>query len=206
MTVNGPLGAHFLTWEFATAIAGRILEINPFDQPNVTESKDNTNRLLADGLPETTPAFTDGAIAVYGDTEGASVREAVTALLDAIPPHGYLAVLAYLDRFGDADAAEVRPALAVRTRQPVTFGWGPRFLHSTGQYHKGGPPVGAFLQITGEVTNDLPVPGKPYTFGTLQAAQAAGDLQALAGRGRPTLRLHLTDRSEGIAQLLAALR
>jgi glucose-6-phosphate isomerase len=114
--------------------------------------------------------------------------------------------MAYLDRFGDADAATLRPQLAVRTPHPVTFGWGPRFLHSTGQYHKGGQQTGAFLQITGAVTEDLPVPGKPYSFGTLQAAQAAGDLEALAGRGRPVLRLHLTDRAAGIGQLLEALR
>jgi glucose-6-phosphate isomerase len=207
LTVNGPLGGQFLAWEFATAVAGRILEIDPFDQPNVAESKDNTGRILAAGLPESTPAFTDGAIEVHGgQAEAASAAEAVLELLNAVPAHGYLAVLAYLDRFGDADAAELRPALASRTHRPVTFGWGPRFLHSTGQYHKGGPQVGAFLQITGAVTDDLPVPGKPYSFGALQAAQAAGDLQALAGRGRPVLRLHLTDRAEGIAQLLAALR
>ena len=92
------------------------------------------------------------------------------------------------------------------THSDVTFGWGPRFLHSTGQYHKGGPQVGAFLQLTGAVTDDLPVPGKPYSFGELQAAQAAGDRQALAGRGRPLLWLHLTDRAAGAAQLLAATK
>ena len=86
----------------------------------------------------------------------------------------------------------------------MTFGWGPRFLHSTGQYHKGGPQVGSYLQITGAVTEDLPVPGQPYTFGELQAAQAAGDRQALAGRERPVLRLHLTERAAGVAQLLDA--
>ncbi|MBQ0982919.1 glucose-6-phosphate isomerase, partial [Micromonospora sp. M61] len=88
--------------------------------------------------------------------------------------------------------------------RPVTFGWGPRFLHSTGQYHKGGPQVGSYLQVTGAVAEDLAVPGKPYTFGELQAAQAAGDRQALAGRERPVLRLHLTDRAAGVAQLLDA--
>ncbi len=87
----------------------------------------------------------------------------------------------------------------------MTFGWGPRFLHSTGQYHKGGPQVGAFLQLTGEVAEDVPVPGQRYTFGTLQAAQAAGDRKALADRERPLLHLHLTDRAAGIGQLLSAL-
>ena len=102
-------------------------------------------------------------------------------LLDAVGRRGYLAVMAYLDRFGDAAVAELRPALARRRGRPVTFGWGPRFLHSTGQYHKGGPQVGAFLQITGAVARRPRVPGQPYTFGQLQAAQAAGDRQALAG-------------------------
>jgi len=210
ITVNGPLGGHFLAWEYATAVAGRILGINPFDQPNVAESKANTARILESGPPATTPAFVDGAIEVYGDAnllgEASDIADALTALLDAVDERGYLAVLAYLDRFGDADAAQLRSLLAERTPRPVTFGWGPRFLHSTGQYHKGGPQAGAFLQLTGVVTEDLPVPGKPYTFGVLQAAQAAGDLEALSGRGRPALRLHLTDRAAGIAQLVAAFR
>jgi len=114
-------------------------------------------------------------------------------------------VMAYLDREQEPSAADLRPGLAGVTRHEVTFGWGPRFLHSTGQYHKGGPQVGAFLQITGAVAEDLPVPDKPYTFGTLQAAQAAGDRKALADRSRPLLHLHLTDRAAGLGQLLEAL-
>ncbi len=127
-------------------------------------------------------------------------------MLGEAAPTGYTAVMAYLDRFGDASIADIRPALARASGRTVTFGWGPRFLHSTGQYHKGGPQVGTFLQITGAVTDDLDVPGQPYTFGQLQAAQAAGDRQALAGRGRPLLWLHLTNRTTGAAQLLAAAR
>jgi glucose-6-phosphate isomerase len=205
VAVNGPLGAQFLAWEYATAVAGRVLGINPFDQPNVTESKENTGRILSAGAPTETPAFTDGAIEVYGG-EGATLAEALDGLLRGLDPTGYLAVMAYLDRFGDAGAAELRPLLATASGRPVTFGWGPRFLHSTGQYHKGGPQVGSYLQITGAVTDDLPVPGRAYTFGQLQAAQAAGDRQALAGRSRPLLRLHLTDRAAGVAQLLDAGR
>jgi len=208
IAVNGPLGAQFLVWEAATALAGRLLGINPFDQPNVTESKDNTKKILAAGPPERTPLFVEGAVEVYADNAGgaATLKAALAWLLDEIGATGYLAVMAYLDRFGDATVAEVRPALAAANGRPVTFGWGPRFLHSTGQYHKGGPQNGSFLQITGAVIDDLAVPGQPYTFGQLQAAQAAGDRQALAGRGRPLLWLHLTDRAEGAAQLLAAAR
>jgi hypothetical protein len=206
VTVNGPLGAHFLVWEAATAFAGSLLRINPFDQPNVTESKENTQKILASGRPEQEPLFVEGSIEVHSEAAGVTTLDgALSWLVDQIPPAGYLAVMAYLDRFGQASVADVRPGLAQASRRAVTFGWGPRFLHSTGQYHKGGPQVGAFLQITGAVQVDLDVPGRPYTFGQLQAAQAAGDRQALAGRGRPLLWLHLTNREDGSAQLIDAV-
>ncbi|MER7891135.1 glucose-6-phosphate isomerase [Micromonospora sp. NPDC094482] len=205
VAVNGPLGAQFLAWEYATAVAGVVLGIDPFNQPNVTESKENTNKILASGLPAETPSFTEGAIEVYAPAGAPGDLAGVLRwLLDGLGDDGYLAVMAYLDRFADADAGRLRPLLAAAANRPVTFGWGPRFLHSTGQYHKGGPQVGSYLQVTGAVTDDLPVPGKPYSFGELQAAQAAGDRQALAGRDRPVLRLHLTDRAAGVAQLLDA--
>jgi len=206
VAVNGPLGAQFLAWEYATAIAGRIIGIDPFDQPNVTESKENTKKILESGTPMVAATFTDGPVTGYASADVSDVESALDWLTEQVGDAGYLAVMAYLDRVGDAQAAEVRPLLASATGRPVTFGWGPRFLHSTGQFHKGGPQVGAFLQITGAVTGDLPVPGRPYTFGELQAAQAAGDRQALSGRGRPLLHLHLTDRRAGLARLLDAAR
>jgi len=203
VSVNGPLGAHFLLWEYATAIAGRILGINPFDQPNVAESKENTTRILESGTPDETPSFVEGAVEVYGSS-ASTLDGALRALVDGVDPAGYLAVMAYLDRIGDVATGALRAHLAAATARPVTLGWGPRFLHSTGQYHKGGPQTGSFLQITADVVDDLAVPGQPYTLGELQAAQAAGDREALAGRGRPLLRLHLTDRPAGITALLAA--
>jgi hypothetical protein len=212
--VTGPLGAQFLGWEYATAVAGRVLGINPFDQPNVTESKENTSAILTSGLPDEPPLATIGAVEVRGSggvLDGVDlsaldgVALALDALLSSVPDRGYLAVMAYLDRLADASAADLRSALAARTERAVTFGWGPRFLHSTGQYHKGGPQVGAFLQLTGAIGDDLAVPDKPFSFGGLQAAQAAGDRKALADRGRPLLHLHLTDRAAGIGQLLTAL-
>jgi hypothetical protein len=210
IAVGGPLGGQFLVWEYATAVAGRVIGINPFDQPNVAESKDNTKRILAEGLPHGEPAFTDGAVQVYGRADllggAADLGAALSRLISAVPDRGYLAVMAYLDRLADASAADLRTMLAGQTPHPVTFGWGPRFLHSTGQFHKGGPAVGAFLQITGAVAADLPVPGQEYSFGDLQAAQAAGDLAALASRGFPVLRLHLTDRRAGLGQILQSLR
>ncbi|MEU7696075.1 glucose-6-phosphate isomerase [Microbispora hainanensis] len=228
-TVDGPLGAQFLVWEYATAIAGRVLGINPFDQPNVAESKENTTRILqeaGDGpLPTGTPVLTDGPVEVYGDVPGdlKNLADVLTWLLRAIPERGYLAIMAYLDReaafdaavvgeasfeemtdtWASADVATLRALLDYRTDHAVTFGWGPRFLHSTGQYHKGGPASGVFLQITGAVTDDIEVPGKPYTLGRLQLAQALGDLGALTSRGRPAVRLHLTDRVAGVRHLLS---
>ncbi|MCC5576014.1 glucose-6-phosphate isomerase [Microtetraspora sp. AC03309] len=228
-SVDGPLGAQFLVWEYATAIAGRALGIDPFNQPNVAESKENTTRILqeaGDGpLPTGTPFLTDGPVEIYGDVPGdpKNLADVLTALLRAVPKRGYLAIMAYLDReaafdaarVGDAsfeelteawaaaDPATLRALLDYRTDHAVTFGWGPRFLHSTGQFHKGGPQAGVFLQITGAVTEDVEVPGKPYTLGRLQLAQALGDFGALASRGRPAVRLHLTDRVAGVKHLLS---
>jgi glucose-6-phosphate isomerase len=211
-SVSGPLGAQFLVWEYATAVAGRVLDIDPFDQPNVQESKDNTKAVLekaGDGpLPEGDPVLVDGSIEVHADRsligDAQDVRAVLAALLAAVPDRGYLAVMAYLDRIAQPEAASLRSALASRLAHPVTFGWGPRFLHSTGQFHKGGPQVGTFLQITGAHPLDLDVPGQPFTFGRLQLAQALGDLQALDSRQRPVVRLHLTNRVAGLRQLLEA--
>ncbi len=206
----GPLGAQMLLWEYATAVAGRLIGINPFDQPDVEEAKKQARALLDDtgdkAAPQ--PAFTDGAVQAFGlnlDLSGITdLAGALAALIEAAPERGYIAIQAYLDRHADASAIDLRSAVAARTGLQTTFGWGPRFLHSTGQYHKGGHPNGVFLQITGEVTRDLPVPDRPYTFASLQRAQAAGDASVLADRGRPVLHLHLTDRAAGLAQLLKA--
>lgn len=209
VTVAGPLGAQLLLWEYATAVAGRLLSISPFDQPDV-ESAKKAARGMLDARPAPVPAdLVDGAVeirATPGLLDGAeSLDAAVDALLRRLGPSGYLAVMAYLDRETDVAVAHVRAPLAARTGRPVTFGWGPRFLHSTGQYHKGGPARGVYLQITSGVDKDVAVPDRPFSFGELITAQAAGDATVLAGLGRPVLRLHLTDRAAGIAQVVAAL-
>ena len=211
IVVTGTLGAQMLLWEVATATAGRLLGIDPFNQPDV-ESAKVAARSMLEGTPDTSPAaFTDGSVevrALGGDWLGAAstLPEAVAALLDQVDgQQGYLAVMAYLDRIQNADLAEVRSTLAHRVRRPVTFGWGPRFLHSTGQFHKGGPDEGVYLQITGAPAEDLVVPGKDYTFGRLVSAQSAGDASVLADKGRPVLRLHLTDRKAGLTALREAL-
>lgn len=210
-SLDKSLGGLMLLWEYAVAIAGRVIGINPFDQPDVEEAKIQARRLL-DGGPATSATAADlthEGIEVTGynlDLAGATtVLEAIDALLSAAPKHGYLAIQAYLDRRADATADDLRPALAHRSGLQTTFGWGPRFLHSTGQYHKGGHPNGVFLQITGAVAQDLAVPDRPYTFASLQAAQAAGDAAVLADRGRPVLRLHLTERAAGLGHLLEHL-
>jgi glucose-6-phosphate isomerase len=212
VSVAGPLGAQLLLWEYATAVAGRLLSINPFDQPDVESAKIAARGLL-DARPEPTPPVAvDGAVEIRASAGllpaggSTTLAGAVDALLAALPERGYLAVMAYLDRHADAALAGVRDALARRGERPVTFGWGPRFLHSTGQYHKGGPATGVYLQVTGEAGQDLEVPARPFTFGQLITAQAAGDAQVLEGHGRPVLRLHLTDRAAGLEQLIAALK
>jgi glucose-6-phosphate isomerase len=210
-SVDAPLGAQMLLWEFATVIAGQIIGINPFDQPDVESAKVAARSLLDGSGATPEAAFSDGAIEVHATPgllpdETTTAAGAVDALLGSLDPdRGYLAVMAYLDRAADAGLASVRRSLAERTGRPTTFGWGPRFLHSTGQLHKGGPPVGVFLQVTGTPGRDLPVPGREFTFGEFIAAQAVGDGAVLAEHDRPLLRLHLTDRAAGLRQLAELL-
>ena len=201
LDVIAPLGAHFIFWEWVTALLGVALEIDPFNQPNVTEAKEQSSALLLEwggNVPLLTPTSSNGAIEVFG----ISLKE----LIAKIPHGGYLAIMAYLDRKDESELTALRSILAKKLDIPVTFGWGPRFLHSTGQFHKAGQPNGAFLQISGECVHDYQVPGKNYTFLTLINAQCQGDGKALAARKYPTTRLHLRDRKAGLSQLLADAR
>ena len=204
VAIAGGLPTQMMTWEFATAVAGRLLGINPYDQPDVEAAKVAARGLL-DAQPEPTPAaFTDGAIEVRGgDWLGSATTAAgaVSALLGELGPDSYLSVQAYFDRLAYAPLEGVRDQLAAVSGRPVTFGWGPRFLHSTGQFHKGGPAIGVFLQVTAAAADDLAIPDRPFSFGELISAQAAGDAQVLSDHGRPVLRLHLTDRAAGVRQL-----
>ncbi len=217
VAVNGTLGEQVLLWEHAVAVVGRVLGINPFDQPDVEAAKVAARAQLNGVIgtsatgPAVAPAFVDGDVAVYpvGDwlpVGVATLSDALRALIAAAPQQGYLAIQAYLDRVADASAAVLRTELARRTWLQTTFGWGPRFLHSTGQYHKGGHQNGAFLQLTGAVGTDIPVPGAGFSLGELQQAQALGDAEVLTAHGRPVLRLHLLDRAAGLVTLVHALQ
>ena len=212
LATSGPLGAQFLLWEHAVAVAGRLLGINPFDQPDVEAAKKAARALLDEGASgggSAEPAAIHGAVEVHataGVSGDGSLHRMLREFLHTAPEHGYLSVQAYLDRLDDASASLLRSEFAKRAGVQTTFGWGPRFLHSTGQYHKGGHQNGIFLQITGANEADLAVPDQPYTLGGLQLAQAIGDGKVLAEHGRPVLRLHLTDRAAGLAEVIRAIQ
>jgi glucose-6-phosphate isomerase len=207
LTVEGELGEHFIFWEWLTALVGAALQIDPFNQPNVTEAKNATSALLTEWggqLPVFTPEHSEKSVEIFGD--GNSVIGSLQSFVSSVADGGYISIHAYLDRRDDVRLEELRKILSHKTGHPVTFGWGPRFLHSTGQFHKGGQQNGAFLQITGESSCDFAIPGSNFGFKTLVMAQALGDNRALGQRKFPLLRLHLQDRSAGITQILEAAR
>jgi glucose-6-phosphate isomerase len=203
------LGAEFLRWEVATAIAGLLLGVNPFDEPNVKQAKDATNELLSacqrDGRLPLPPAHAtiDAARLTF------SAASAGGSILDSVEPGDYLALLAYAppedDSWGTALAA-ARANLAESSGVATTAAYGPRYLHSTGQLHKGGPNTGVFVIVTTGVDADLPIPGRPYSFGTLEAAQAIGDFESLDRGGRRAVYVHLPRRDpRALAEVIAAL-
>ena len=210
VSVSGSLGAQFLLWEYATVVASRLIGINPFDQPDVESAKIAARAMLEQRDAEVEPTFVDGNIEVRSSAlslDGVSnVADALAKLLAEVTDTGYLAVQAYLDRVDSPEAAELRELFAAKSGRPVTFGWGPRFLHSTGQYHKGGPRYGVYLQIVARAKNDIAVPGRNFTFGELIASQAAGDANVLAALGRPVLTLTLGDVTEGLKVIANAAR
>jgi transaldolase/glucose-6-phosphate isomerase len=222
------IGGEFFRWEYATAVAGKLLGINPFDEPNVTESKNNTGRLLDHfkahhALPEQTPIAAEGESALFADArmtetlhalcaqhhfDAGTIAGLLAAQINATQAGDYFALLAYLPSLGLIDdlLEEARRRLRHTTRRAITIGYGPRFLHSTGQLHKGGPNNGVFFQITCSDPHDLRIPGQPYSFGVLKAAQAAGDMEALQSKNRRALRLHVgSSPAAGLRLLLRAI-
>ena len=211
VSVAGTLGEQFVVWEVAVAVAGRILGIDPFDQPDVESAKAAARNLLEHAPEPEPPSFSEGGVEVRATfpLAATTVAGAIAELVGRMDPDtGYLAVQAYLDREAYADWARLRALAARATHRPVTFGWGPRFLHSTGQYHKGGPATGVFLQITERTAQarDVAIPDRPFTFGQLIVAQARGDARVLAAHGRPVLALDvIADPQAGFDLLSGAL-
>ena len=208
------VGAEFVRWEVATAAAGIVLGIDPFDQPNVQESKDATKELLEayrsrGALPQPMPVVSEPGLSVSADPEPlgdvpVTVDGAVARLLELTEAgRDYFAILAYLppDDAVVERLESMRDRIRAATGAATTLGFGPRFLHSTGQLHKGGPDTGVFLQVTADPSKDLPIPGWEESFGTLIAAQALGDLASLQKRGRRAVRLHLGDLDAGLGRL-----
>lgn len=224
---NHDLGREFFRWEVATATAGALLGINPFDQPNVQESKDNTNRLLAQlsatgGLEEETHLSESEGVMFYCDAarrsgptgtqvieEPRMMPDCLAAFLSQAQSGNYVAILPYLDPSSGHRAAlqAIRMSLRNGLGLATTLGFGPRYLHSTGQLHKGGAANGLFVIITGDDRSDLPVPGDPYTFSTLKQAQALGDLQSLRSRNLRVVRFHLGKSVQaGLDHLLVVVK
>jgi transaldolase / glucose-6-phosphate isomerase len=214
LTLKDPmdLGAEFFRWELATATAGAVLGVNPFDEPDVARGKEQTSTLLTEWrrsrrLPEwPSDVEEDGLVLMTkSNKKPTSVSKGLAAHIAQAVPGDYLAIQAYLTPTADAwrILQEIRVALRDRLRIATTVGWGPRYLHSTGQLHKGGPTSGLFIQITGDDREDLAIPGAGYGFTTLKAAQALGDLQSLRDGARRVIRLHLTGKqSQALPQLL----
>ncbi|WP_193070501.1 glucose-6-phosphate isomerase [Brevibacterium sp. FME37] len=206
--LDGDLGELFVLWEFATAIAGYSIGVDPFDQPDVESAKEHARQALSHGssTAPAEPAIREEQIEVYGEFEQATdLVDAIAELFAQVDEYGYVGVQAFLDRIADAEAENLRALVSQHSGVQTTFGFGPRYLHSTGQYHKGGHPNGVFLQITAEPRTDLLVPGRRYGFTELQRAQALGDAAALGEKGRPLLRVHLLDRAQGLEQLRRAI-
>ena len=207
LSVNAELGEHFLFWEWVTALMGAALGVDPFNQPNVTEAKEATSAVLLEWnnkLPQLPASAIDEYIEIIGD--GNTLTAALKNLIATTDSDGYIAIMAYLDRRDDGEIVQLRSILSSKSGRPVTFGWGPRFLHSTGQFHKGGQQNGSFLQLTGTTKSNFAVPGQAFDFRTLLMAQAVGDFRALGARKYPLLRLNLIERSAGISQLLKAAK
>lgn len=207
--ISGSLGAQFVVWEYATVVAGRMLGINPFDQPDVESAKIAARGLL-DARPEpTAPAFSVEGVEVRVSDPELAASGTVAGVLDALwarlPEDGYVSIHAYVNRLELGQLQGLRELVAADSGRPTTFGWGPRFLHSTGQFHKGGPANGVFLQILEQTDIDLEIPDRPFTFGQLIQAQAAGDASVLAdGHGRPVVTLTLTDPRIEVLSLFEA--
>ena len=200
LSIEASLGEQFLLWEWVTALLCYLLKVDPFNQPNVTEAKERTSQIL---MKMRSKEFAAPEPLLETPTYLLSSNQKISTLEDFLEtPSAYMAVMAYLARGKDDQIIKIRSLLSKRLNKPVTFGWGPRFLHSTGQIHKGGQPNGCFIQITTDIALDQSIPNEDFTFANLLMAQALGDAAALSERNLPLIRIHLKDNETGIADLL----
>ena len=208
LSVSGELGEQLLLWEAATAVACVLLGVNPFDQPDVESAKIAARSLLESPAEKPQYIFDDGEIAGYAlgfDLFANSADQALEQLLSLCSSDGYISIHSYLNRETQTDAPVLRDLIAAKTKRPTTFGWGPRFLHSTGQYHKGGPKQGVFLQLVSGEDTDEKIPGRDFGYRQLIESQASGDAKVLAANGLPVLVLRLADPTKAIASLIGQL-
>ncbi len=208
------MGQEFFRWEVAVAAAGSLLGVNPFDQQNVQESKDNTDRILGElksggKLQDDSPAVIDADISVYGNVKGKNLTEVFSAFYSGTKPGDYAAFMAFtpMSNGFEEKMAAIRKEVSGKLKIASTFGYGPRFLHSTGQFHKGGPNTGLFVQFTAGDVSDAPIPGRPFGFSVLKKTQAIGDMMALREHDRRVIRLDLgRDVSGGMDKVIEAIR
>ena len=203
LVIEATLGEQFILWEWVTALLCYLLKVDPFNQPNVTEAKDRTSAILlslkSKGFDTPTPTYEDSDYLIYSNQKINNIPDFLKCNVT------YFAVLAYLARGSDDEIYKIRKLIAAKSKTATTFGWGPRYLHSTGQFHKGGQQNGAFIVITGDSGSDIEIPNKDYTFSQLIMAQALADVESISERNLPVIRIHLKNRKKAIARLISDL-
>ena len=203
LVIEATLGEQFILWEWVTALLCYLLKVDPFNQPNVTEAKDRTSAILlslkSKGFDTPTPTYEDSDYLIYSNQKINNIPDFLKCNVT------YFAVLAYLARGSDDEIYKIRKLIAAKSKTATTFGWGPRYLHSTGQFHKGGQQNGAFIVITGDSGSDIEIPNKDYTFSQLIMAQALADIESISERNLPVIRIHLKNRKKAITRLISDL-
>ena len=203
LVIEATLGEQFILWEWVTALLCYLIKVDPFNQPNVTEAKDRTSAILlslkSKGFDTPTPTYEDSDYLIYSNQKINNIPDFLKCNVT------YFAILAYLARGSDDEIYKTRKLIAAKSKTATTFGWGPRYLHSTGQFHKGGQQNGAFIVITGDSGSDIEIPNKDYTFSQLIMAQALADVESISERNLPVIRIHLKNRKKAIAKLISDL-
>ena len=203
LVIEATLGEQFILWEWVTALLCYLLKVDPFNQPNVTEAKDRTSAILlslkSKGFDTPTPTYEDSDYLIYSNQKINNIPDFLKCNVT------YFAILAYLARGSDDEIYKTRKLIAAKSKTATTFGWGPRYLHSTGQFHKGGQQNGAFIVITGDSGSDIEIPNKNYTFSQLIMAQALADVESISERNLPVIRIHLKNRKKAITRLISDL-